>query len=91
MGSHATRFEIEIFPFNVQDVVAEGRGPAVRSAVVHLTGETGASGYPRYAGDGITADIDPRSHAIEALTIDGAELEDGWSAHVSDAQDPAGS
>ncbi|MYV98260.1 hypothetical protein GT354_08195 [Streptomyces sp. SID3343] len=91
MGSHAARFEIEIFPFNDQDVAVEARGPAVRSAVVHLTGETGASGYPRYAGDGVTADIDPHSHAIEALTIDGAELENGWTARVGGAQEPTDS
>jgi hypothetical protein len=88
MGSHAAHFEIEIFPFNDQDMGPEAQGPAIRSAVVRLTGETGASGYPRYTGDGITADIDPRSHAVEALTIDGAELEDGWTARVAEAGDP---
>ncbi|WSY19086.1 hypothetical protein OG928_41675 (plasmid) [Embleya sp. NBC_00896] len=63
-------------------MAADARGPAVRSAVVEATGETGASGHPRYAGEGVVADIDPHSRAVEAITIDGAELEDGWSVRV---------
>ncbi|MYS85580.1 MULTISPECIES: hypothetical protein [Streptomycetaceae] len=77
------RFEIEIFPFNVQDMAADARGPAVRSAVVEATGEIGASGHPRYAGEGVVADIDPGSRTVEAITIDGAEIEDGWSARIT--------
>ncbi|MFB8036146.1 hypothetical protein ACFC5Z_25010, partial [Streptomyces sp. NPDC056004] len=52
-------------------------GGAVRSAVVSATGETGASGYPRYSGEGVVADIDPETHAVEALLVDGAELSFG--------------
>ncbi|MFJ7198743.1 MULTISPECIES: hypothetical protein [unclassified Streptomyces] len=59
-------------------------GGAVRSAVVSATGETGASGYPRYSGEGIVADIDPATHAVEALLVDGAELAFGLSARVKE-------
>ncbi|WP_435839150.1 hypothetical protein [Streptodolium elevatio] len=76
------RFEILIFPFNEQDMPEDARGPAVRSAIVRSTGEQGASGFPRYAGDGVQADIDPETGAVEAITVDGAELEDSWSARA---------
>ncbi|MEU9319935.1 hypothetical protein [Streptomyces sp. NPDC048295] len=59
-------------------------GGAVRSAVVSATGQTGASGYPRYSGEGIVADIDPATHAVEALLVDGAELAFGLSARVKE-------
>ncbi|MEU8957635.1 hypothetical protein AB0C93_25395 [Streptomyces sp. NPDC048518] len=57
---------------------------ALRSAVVVATGETGASGYPRYAGDGMEADIDPATRAVEALLVDGAELDYGLTVRVAD-------
>lgn len=57
---------------------------AIRSAVVEATGETGASGYPRYAGEGMVADIDPVTRTVEALLIDGAELDYGLSVRVSE-------
>ncbi|MFF4666029.1 hypothetical protein [Streptomyces sp. NPDC001282] len=56
----------------------------LRSAVVVATGETGASGYPRYAGEGVVADIDPATHTVEALLVDGAELDYGLSVRVSE-------
>ncbi|MEU9093383.1 hypothetical protein [Streptomyces sp. NPDC048428] len=59
-------------------------GAAIRSAVVAATGETGESGYPRYAGDGMVADIDPETHTVEALLIDGSELDYGLSVRVSE-------
>lgn len=83
MSSSADFFRILIFPFNDQDMPEEARGPAVRSAVVEATGETGASGYPRYAGEGVQADIDPKTRAVEAITVDGAELDDGWTARIA--------
>ncbi len=55
---------------------------AVRSAVVEATGEMGASGYPRYVGHGIVADIDPRTRTVEALLVDGAELDYGLTVRV---------
>ncbi|MET9661846.1 hypothetical protein [Streptomyces sp. NPDC006510] len=59
-------------------------GGAIRSAVVSATGETGASGYPRYSGEGIVADIDPTTHAVEALLVDGAELAFGLTARIKE-------
>ncbi|WP_327179492.1 hypothetical protein OG599_32235 [Streptomyces sp. NBC_01335] len=59
-------------------------GSAIRSGVVEATGATGASGYPRYAGDGIEADIDPATRTVEALLIDGAEIDYGLSVRVAD-------
>ncbi len=56
---------------------------AVRSAVVEATGESGASGYPRYVGHGIVADIDPRTRTVEAVLVDGAELDYGLTAIVA--------
>ncbi|MCX5107666.1 hypothetical protein OOK13_03820 [Streptomyces sp. NBC_00378] len=66
-------------------------GGAVRSAVVSATGETGASGYPRYSGEGVVADIDPETHAVEALLVDGAELSFGLSARVKETDAGTGS
>lgn len=62
-------------------------GGAVRSAVVSATGETGASGYPRYAGEGFVADIDPATRTVEALLVDGAELTYGLTARVRERDD----
>ncbi|HEY9327921.1 MAG TPA: hypothetical protein VIS09_06745 [Streptomyces sp.] len=59
-------------------------GAAIRSAVVTVTGETGESGYPRYAGEGMVADIDPATHTVQALLIDGSELDYGLSVRVSE-------
>ncbi|MEU5820044.1 hypothetical protein K388_04218 [Streptomyces sp. KhCrAH-43] len=59
-------------------------GAAVRSAVVTATGETGETGYPRYAGDGMVADIDPRTRAVEGLLVDGSELAYGLAARVTE-------
>ncbi|MFJ4923350.1 hypothetical protein [Streptomyces sp. NPDC088725] len=81
------RFEILLVPEHTQ-----GRdGPplptsALRSAVVEATGDTGSSGYPRYAGNGMEADIDPETHTVEALLIDGEELDYGLSVRVIDAR-----
>lgn len=64
---------------------------AIRSAVVEATGETGASGYPRYAGEGVVADIDPATHAVEAVLVDGAELDYGLSVRIREQpRTPAG-
>ncbi|WP_255947459.1 hypothetical protein [Streptomyces odontomachi] len=57
-------------------------GDSLRTAVVEATGELGASGYPRYAGHGMRADIDPETGAIEAITVDGDELPYGWVAET---------
>ncbi|WP_344362137.1 hypothetical protein [Streptomyces gobitricini] len=83
MSTHPQRFEILVVPEHV-----EGRDPAhlaedaIRSAVVEATGETGVSGYPRYVGEGMEADIDPDTRTVEALLVDGAELDYGLSVRV---------
>ncbi|SFY40283.1 hypothetical protein SAMN02787144_102513 [Streptomyces atratus] len=98
--SHPQSYEILLIPRFAEDTTeaedtaeAEGTadtgeaaepGGAVRSAVVSATGETGASGYPRYSGEGIVADIDPATHAVEALLVDGAELAFGLSARIKE-------
>ncbi|GAA2244178.1 hypothetical protein GCM10010232_34010 [Streptomyces amakusaensis] len=83
MTTEPQRFEVLIVPEH-----AEGHDPgtlsevALRSALVAATGETGASGYPRFAGEGIVADIDPATRTVEALLIDGSEIDYGLSARV---------
>lgn len=80
------RFEILLVPeFSANgESTTDARG-ALRSAVVESTGETGASGFPRYTGDGMEADIDPATRTVEALLVDGSELDYGLSARVADA------
>ncbi|MFJ8821080.1 hypothetical protein ACIREE_04790 [Streptomyces sp. NPDC102467] len=66
---------------------AEGRtdhGNVLRSLTVAATGAVGESGYPRYEGEGVQAEIDPRTRTVEALTVDGEELPYGWVAEVAD-------
>ncbi|MER5730643.1 hypothetical protein ABT084_20320 [Streptomyces sp. NPDC002138] len=79
--SEPQRFEIFLVPEHVEK---GGDGSpaagALRSAVVEATGQTGASGYPRYTGDGMEADIDPATGAVEALLVDGTELDYGMRA-----------
>ncbi|PRH78955.1 hypothetical protein C6N75_12210 [Streptomyces solincola] len=86
MSAHPAQppsFEVLIVP-----APEEGRDPgrlaevAVRTAVVRATGELGASGFPRYAGGGLEADIDPATPAVEALLVDGEELDYGLVARV---------
>ena len=78
------RFTVLLVPEYVENKdTVSARDAAVRSAVVEATGETGGTGYPRYAGDGIVADIDPRTRTVEALLVDGAELDYGLSALVA--------
>ncbi|MFF1837620.1 hypothetical protein ACFVXE_25940 [Streptomyces sp. NPDC058231] len=83
--SHPQSYEILLVP-EFTDAAPDARpaGAAIRSAVVKATGETGASGYPRYAGEGMVADIDPATKTVEALLVDGAELDYGLSVRVSE-------
>ncbi|MGW7097868.1 hypothetical protein [Streptomyces sp. NPDC054838] len=81
MNTSRQPFEILLVPTNAENPgEASPAGEPVRIAVVRATGETGASGYPRYAGDGMEADIDPASGVVEALLVDGAELDYGLTA-----------
>ncbi|MFF8605541.1 hypothetical protein ACF06X_06345 [Streptomyces sp. NPDC015346] len=77
------RFEILLVPQHVEDRGgASVEDTAVRSAVVEATGRQGASGYPRYEGHGIVADIDPETRTVEALLVDGRELDYGLTALI---------
>ncbi|MCX5444076.1 hypothetical protein [Streptomyces nigrescens] len=83
MTREPQRFTILLIPEHVDDRGgASVEDSAVRSAVVEATGETGASGYPRYVGHGIVADIDPRTRTVEALLVDGSELDYGLTVRV---------
>ncbi|MFF8955066.1 hypothetical protein [Streptomyces sp. NPDC014894] len=89
MTHDARRFEVLIVPEHAEGHDAATLSEvAIRSAVVAVTGETGASGYPRYAGEGVVADIDPATRTVEALLVDGAELDYGLSARVREAPEP---
>ncbi|MCY0949667.1 hypothetical protein [Streptomyces sp. H27-S2] len=84
MTTDPQRFEILLVPGHIENLRgAEPASKALRSAVVEATGETGASGYPRYRGQGLEADIDPRTRTVEALLVDGSELDYGLTALVA--------
>ncbi|MEV6396048.1 hypothetical protein AB0M39_14940 [Streptomyces sp. NPDC051907] len=88
MSTHPQRFEILVVPEHVEgDDAAELADSAIRSAVVVDTGKRGSSGYPRYVGEGMEADIDPATRTVEALLVDGNELDYGLSARVLEASD----
>ncbi|MFE9822293.1 hypothetical protein ACFYSH_08975 [Streptomyces sp. NPDC005791] len=83
--SHPQSYEILLFPEPGESAAgAPEPGTAIRSAVVAATGDTGTSGYPRYAGDGMEADIDTASHTVEALLVDGAELDYGLTVRIAE-------
>lgn len=83
--SHPQSYEILLVPeFNKSGRGAPAPGTAIRSGVVAATGDTGSSGYPRYAGDGIEADIDPATRTVEALLVDGAELDYSLSVRIAE-------
>ncbi|OEJ29423.1 hypothetical protein AR457_13550 [Streptomyces agglomeratus] len=77
------RYTVAIKPRAADAAGHPDHGSTLRTAVVRATGGTGASGYPRYEGDGVAADIDPRSGAVEAITLDGGELPYGWVAEAA--------
>ncbi|MFE6227849.1 MULTISPECIES: hypothetical protein [unclassified Streptomyces] len=86
MSTHPNRYEILLVPAHVEDRGGAGvADSAVRSAVVERTGRQGASGYPIYEGHGIVADVDPETRTVEALLVDGRELDYGLVALVRDA------
>ena len=49
---------------------AKGHDAVLRTAQVEATGTIGVSGYPRYAGEGVQAEIDPETRTVEAVTVD---------------------
>lgn len=86
MSNEPQRFGILVLPEHVEsDDPVTAAESAIRSAVVDATGEQGASGYPRFVGDGVEADIDPETRTVEALLVDGAELDYGLTVRVVDA------
>ncbi|GAA3019020.1 hypothetical protein Sfulv_56100 [Streptomyces fulvorobeus] len=86
--SHPQSYEILLLPeFADSGDRAPEPGTAIRSAVVAATGDTGASGYPRYAGDGMEADIDPATHTVEALLVDGSEVDYGLTVRIAEKSD----
>lgn len=88
--SHPQSYEILLVPEFKESAGAPTPGAAIRSAVVAATGDTGASGYPRYAGDGMEADIDPATHTVEALLVDGAELDYGLTVRIAERRGGTG-
>lgn len=85
--SHAQSYELLLIPDHSRTRTG-APGRPIRSAVVAATGETGASGYPRYAGEGMEADIDPATRTVEAVLIDGEELDPGMSVQVAEGNRP---
>lgn len=88
--SHPQSYEILLVPEFKESAGAPTPGAAIRSAVVAATGDTGASGYPRYAGDGMEADIDPATRTVEALLVDGAELDYGLTVRIAERRGATG-
>ncbi|MEU6394064.1 hypothetical protein [Streptomyces sp. NPDC046939] len=80
-----TRYTVVLKPRVADEEGRPDHGNPLRTVPVTATGEEGASGYPRYAGEGVQADIDPRTRTVEAVTVDGEELPIGWVAEVADA------
>ncbi|MCX5205360.1 hypothetical protein OG897_28365 [Streptomyces sp. NBC_00237] len=78
-------FTIYLVPEHIEGPRLSVQETALRSEVVEPTGETGASGYPRYSGGGLVADIDAATPAVEALLVDGSELDYGLRAVVGPA------
>ncbi|GFH68988.1 hypothetical protein ACWIGF_10710 [Streptomyces diastaticus] len=90
MSEHPRWYTVVLKP---QLTDPEGRpehGSPLREARVEATGDLGASGYPRYVGSGIQADIDPATGAVEAITVEGDELPLGYVAQVRDGGSEAG-
>ncbi|WP_274561588.1 hypothetical protein [Streptomyces spiramyceticus] len=81
--SHPDRYTVEIKPRAADADGHPNHGATLRTAVVEATGRTGESGYPRYEGEGVQAEIDPETRTVEAITLDGEELPYGWMAELS--------
>lgn len=84
MGSAEPHYDIVLKPQTADFEGHPRHGPVLRVMSVRATGAKGATGYPRYAGEGVEADIDPRTRTVEAITVDGEELPYGWVALVAD-------
>ncbi|WP_434595540.1 hypothetical protein [Streptomyces sp. A5-4] len=80
---HPRAYTVELKPRTADEEGHTDHGATLRVAAVVATGKWGASGYPRYEGDGVQAEIDPRTRTVEAVTVDGEELPYGWMAEVA--------
>ncbi|MGH3313638.1 MAG: hypothetical protein ACRDP3_24150 [Streptomyces sp.] len=90
MAADESHFDIVLKP-QIADIEGHPEhGPELRVMSVRATGAQGASGYPRYAGEGVEADIDPRTRTVEAVTVDGEELPYGWVALIAPDGDGQG-
>ncbi|MEU6311058.1 hypothetical protein [Streptomyces sp. NPDC047014] len=84
MTTEPQSFEILLVPEHIENLRgADPADRALRAATVEATGERGVSGYPHYRGQGVEADIDPETRTVEALLVDGAELDYGLVAMIA--------
>lgn len=84
MGAGEPRYDILLQPQTADFEGHPEHGPVLRVIAVRATGAHGETGYPRYAGEGVEADIDPLTRTVEAITVDGEELPYGWVAEIAD-------
>jgi hypothetical protein len=83
MRSGEPHYDIVLRPQTADFEGHPEHGPVLRTLHVRATGAQGETGYPRYAGEGVEADIDPRTRTVEAVTVDGEELPYGWVALIA--------
>jgi hypothetical protein len=76
------RYTVALKPRLIDAQGHPDHGSSLRTAAVEATGDLGVSGFPRYAGQGVQAEIDPQTGTVEAITVDGAELPYGWMAET---------
>ncbi|MEU7137658.1 hypothetical protein [Streptomyces sp. NPDC046261] len=84
MSADVPRYTVVLKPQLTDEEAHPRHGATLRSATVEATGELGRSGFPRYSGEGVQADIDPETRTVEAVTVDGKALPYGWVAQVAD-------
>ncbi|MGW0736796.1 hypothetical protein [Streptomyces sp. NPDC002851] len=89
MSPTPARFTVILKPQLTDTEGHVDHGGALRSATVEFTGRRGASGFPRYSGEGMVADIDPATRTVEAVTVDGYELPYGWVAEAAEVVEAA--
>ncbi|GHG54004.1 DUF6296 family protein [Streptomyces griseocarneus] len=82
MSAQPDRYTVVLRPQLTDEDNRPRHGAPLRSAIVEATGEVGVSGSPVYEGDGVQAEIDPETRAVEKVTVDGNELPYGWVAQV---------
>ncbi|QLE75743.1 hypothetical protein FGW37_32875 [Streptomyces rectiverticillatus] len=81
--SAPSRYTIALKPRVADEENRPHHGASLRSATVDATGEVGVSGFPRYEGEGVQAEIDPETRTVERVTVDGDALPYGWMAEVT--------